>query len=167
MDNLHTEKDEKITCQYISCAWLSLVTKNYRVDSLNMLLHSAGNTADHYTIWRRISELYWVNQKLYGYPIILRKLYSERIFPCGKTVLAQSNETDLTIIHPDQGCSYRLADDGRYNLRRQFVLCPNNNPHVKRAVFRLPNKDLYFTSPKGDCENGSPCLFSYHYFSEP
>ena len=23
----------------------------------------------------------------------------------------------------------------------------NNNPHVKRAVFRLPYKDLYFTSP--------------------
>ena len=24
---------------------------------------------------------------------------------------------------------------------------PNNNPHVKRAVFRLPYKGLYFTSP--------------------
>ena len=84
--------------------------------------------ADHYTIWRRIPELYWVNQKLDGYPIILRKLHSERIFPCGKTVLAQLNETDLTIIYPDQGCSYRLADYGRYgryNLQRQFVLCPN------------------------------------------
>ena len=23
----------------------------------------------------------------------------------------------------------------------------NNNPHVKRAVFRLPYKGLYFTSP--------------------
>ena len=98
VSNLHTEKDEKTTCQYISYTWLSLVTKIYRVDSLNMLLHSAGNTADHYTIWRRISELYWVNQKLDGYPIILRKLHSERIFPCGKTVLAQLNETDLTII---------------------------------------------------------------------
>ena len=120
--------------------------------------------ADHYTIWRRIPELYWVNQKLDGYPIILRKLHSERIFPCGKTVLAQLNETDLTIIHHDQGCSYRLTGDGKYNLQRQFVLCPNNNPHVKRAVFRLPYKDSQ--APQGACENGSPCLFSYHYFSE-
>jgi len=30
---------------------------------------------------------------------------------------------------------------------------PNNNPHVKRAVFRLPYKSLYFTSPSRACEN--------------
>ena len=84
-------------------------------------------TADHYIIWQHISELYWVNQKLDSYPIILRKLHSERIFPCGKTVLVQLNETDLTIIHLDQGCSYRLADDRRYKFAKTVRLMPKLN----------------------------------------
>ena len=35
----------------------------------------------------------------------------------------------------------------------------NNNPHVKRAVFRLPYKRAYTSqAPQGACENWQPCL---------
>ena len=101
MDSLHTEKDKKQHASTFHAHDCHLLLKIIGLTRLTCY-YTPQETEDHYTIWRRISELYWVNQKLDGYPIILRKLHSERIFPCGKTVLVQLNETDLRIIHPGQ-----------------------------------------------------------------
>ena len=61
-----------------------------------------------------------------------------------------------------------LKTDRTYSSKRlmlticqnQPLIYSNNNPHVKRAVFRLPYKGLYFTKPlKGLVKTGHRVYF--------